>query len=134
MSKRKVYLEDISLDEARRRFEEALVEAGLDGPFSGERVPVAEALGRVTAAPVWARTSSPHYHASAMDGYAVRAADTSPTTLRCRSFMPGTPQESEAPIHTARASAPQATDFLRAVVRDNRLSISTLRRVIWRGD
>jgi putative molybdopterin biosynthesis protein len=41
-----------------------------------EPVPVAEALGRVTAEAVWARLSSPHYHASAMDGVAVRAQDT----------------------------------------------------------
>ena len=78
MSKQKVYLQDIALDEARRRFDLALEQAGLHGPLPGgeERVPVAEALGRVTAAPIWARVSSPHYHASAMDGYAVRAADT----------------------------------------------------------
>jgi len=73
---RKIYLEDIPLDEAWRRFTEALAAAGLWGPFPGEDVPVASALGRVTAAPVWARISSPHYHAAAMDGYAVRAADT----------------------------------------------------------
>src|SRR5262249_54435702 len=38
--------------------------------------PLTEALGRVTAEPVWARLSSPHYHASAMDGDAVQAQDT----------------------------------------------------------
>src|SRR5262249_40897559 len=41
-----------------------------------EEVALAAALGRVTAAPVWARISSPHYHAAAVDGGAVRAADT----------------------------------------------------------
>jgi len=80
MSKRKVYLEDIALDEAWRRLNEALDAAGLDKPFPGELVPVTEALGRVTAGPIWARLSSPHYHASAMDGYAVRAADTQGAT------------------------------------------------------
>jgi putative molybdopterin biosynthesis protein len=39
-------------------------------------VPVSEAAGRVTAAPVFAARSVPHFHASAMDGLAVRAADT----------------------------------------------------------
>jgi molybdopterin molybdotransferase/putative molybdopterin biosynthesis protein len=39
-------------------------------------LPLAEALGRVTAAPVWALRSSPAYDAAAMDGIAVRAADT----------------------------------------------------------
>jgi putative molybdopterin biosynthesis protein len=39
-------------------------------------MPVAEALGRVTAEPVWALRSSPTFPAAAMDGIAVRAADT----------------------------------------------------------
>lgn len=34
----------------------------------------------MTAAPVWARLSAPHYHAAAMDGYAVRARDTTIAT------------------------------------------------------
>jgi putative molybdopterin biosynthesis protein len=37
---------------------------------------LADALGRVTAAPIWALRSSPAYDAAAMDGIAVRAADT----------------------------------------------------------
>jgi putative molybdopterin biosynthesis protein len=42
-----------------------------------DTIPLDEnALGRVTAEPVWARVSSPHYHASAMDGFAVRALST----------------------------------------------------------
>ena len=93
MSKRQVYLQDIALDEAWQRFNQALADAGLHAPFSGERVPVTAALGRVTAAPIWARLSSPHYHASAMDGYAVRAADTRGATetspLRLTLVEPG---------------------------------------------
>src|SRR5512143_3464586 len=73
---RKVYLEDIPLDEAWRRFSEALKAIGRWQPLEGEDIPVPEALGRVTAQPIWARVSSPAYHASAMDGYAVRAAET----------------------------------------------------------
>ncbi len=73
---RNVYLRDVPLDEARRAFEAALDEAGWSPPLPGETVPVGEALHRVTAAPVWARESSPHYYASAMDGIAVCAADT----------------------------------------------------------
>ena len=43
-----------------------------------ELIPLNEnALGRVTAEPIWAEISSPHYHASAMDGFAVRAVSTS---------------------------------------------------------
>ncbi|MGH2538255.1 MAG: molybdopterin-binding protein, partial [Candidatus Promineifilaceae bacterium] len=73
---RKIYLEDIPLDEAWAAFREALAAAGLWGPLPAETIPLDQALGRVTAGPVWARLSSPHYHASAMDGYALRAADT----------------------------------------------------------
>jgi putative molybdopterin biosynthesis protein len=71
-----VYLEDIPLDEATSRFHSALQRAGGPSRTAGERVPLAEALHRVTAEPVWARISSPHYHAAAMDGAAVRSVDT----------------------------------------------------------
>jgi putative molybdopterin biosynthesis protein len=45
------------------------------GEETAERVPVGEALGRVTAAPVVARWPSPRSDCAAMDGIAVRAAD-----------------------------------------------------------
>ncbi len=71
-----VYLHDIGLDEARAAWHAALEAAGLLGPLAGESVPLEQARGRVTAAPVWARISAPHYHAAAMDGYAVHADAT----------------------------------------------------------
>lgn len=71
-----VYLHDIALDEAIAAWHAALDEAGLLQPLAAETVPLPDALGRVTAAPVWALLSAPHYHASAMDGYAVRADET----------------------------------------------------------
>lgn len=43
---------------------------------SDETVDARTACGRVTAAPVHARFSSPSYHSAAMDGLAVRAEDT----------------------------------------------------------
>jgi len=73
---RRFYLEDIPLDDAWAAFRAALEEAGLWRPLDAETIPLTEANGRVTAAAVWARLSSPHYHAAAMDGYAVRADDT----------------------------------------------------------
>ncbi len=76
MMKRNIYLEDIPLEEARSAFHTALQGAGLSHVMAAERIPVAQANGRVTAAAVFAKISSPHYHASAMDGYAVRAQDT----------------------------------------------------------
>jgi len=42
---------------------------------TGESVPLAEAAGRVLFAPIVARHDQPPFNASAMDGYAVRAAD-----------------------------------------------------------
>jgi putative molybdopterin biosynthesis protein len=74
--RRRYYLEDVALDAARQRFEAALQRVGGVAPLPAERVPLTEALGRVTAAPIWAHLSSPHYHAAAMDGIAVRAAET----------------------------------------------------------
>ena len=75
MARRGIYLQDIPLDEAWARLIKALEEIGRWQPLPGEVVPLDQALGRVTAKPVWARLSSPHYHAAAMDGYAVRSAE-----------------------------------------------------------
>lgn len=73
-----VYLHDIPLAEARSRLRQALIDARLWRVLGVETILLDEnALGRVTAQPVWARISSPHYHASAMDGFAVRALATS---------------------------------------------------------
>lgn len=77
-----VYLHDIPLEQAQARFAEALCEAGLDGLLASEEISLdEEALGRVLSEPVWAKISSPHYHASAMDGFAVRAVDTDGASL-----------------------------------------------------
>jgi putative molybdopterin biosynthesis protein len=71
-----VYLHDIPLPEAQTSFDHALKEAGLGGILAVETIPLDEhAVGRVLVKPVWAKLSSPHYHASAMDGFALRAAD-----------------------------------------------------------
>ena len=73
---RSVFLQDVPLQEARSRFEQALRDAGLWEPLESENIPLDQALGRISAEPIWARISSPHYHAAAMDGYALRAAET----------------------------------------------------------
>ena len=73
---RRYYLSDIPLDEAVQRFNDALERAGPTPTASAETVPLDSALGRVTAEPVWAKISSPHYDSAAMDGVAVRARDT----------------------------------------------------------
>src|SRR3984957_20533181 len=59
----------ISVEEARER-----ILAGLR-PTPGEVVALANAWGRITAAPVVARLTQPPADVSAMDGYALRVAD-----------------------------------------------------------
>ena len=76
VGERNIYLHDVALSEALASWHAALEVEGLLEPLDAETVPLSAALGRVTAEPVWARISSPHYHASAMDGYAVRAEET----------------------------------------------------------
>lgn len=77
--KRNVYLAMKSLEEAKDLF---LGRFGGDRRTAPEEVSVQEALGRVTAEPVFARMSAPTEHCAAMDGVAVRAFDTYGTTER----------------------------------------------------
>ncbi|MBE3067838.1 MAG: molybdopterin biosynthesis protein, partial [Chloroflexi bacterium] len=88
-----VYLHDIPLPEAKARLQSVLEQADLWRVLGLENITIDEnAIGRVLAEPVWANISSPHYHASAMDGFAVCAADTvrakpsNPVTLRVGTF------------------------------------------------
>jgi molybdopterin molybdotransferase len=60
----------LSLDEAQRRILERVV------PLPSEDVALRDAAGRVTAADVESRVDLPPFDSSAMDGFAVRAADT----------------------------------------------------------
>ena len=83
------------------------------GPVEGEDVPLGAALGRVTAAPVWARLSSPHYHAAAMDGAAVRAEDT-------EGASEATPVRLAIGVHTPRAHRMAAEAWAWIASRDTR--------------
>ena len=73
---RRYYLQDIPLKEASAQYTDALDQSRALAPTNSERIPIQNALGRITAEPVWAARSVPHYDASAMDGIAVRSADT----------------------------------------------------------
>jgi putative molybdopterin biosynthesis protein len=85
---RKVYLTEQPLEEARQKYLERLEQVGALSPGPPEEIVAEEGAGRVTAEPVFAVVSSPHFHAAAMDGLAVRARDTfgateiTPLTLR----------------------------------------------------
>lgn len=70
-----IYLENTPLAEALQLWADMIASEGI-GPLGGEWVPVADSLGRITAEAVFAKLSSPFYHSSAMDGYAVRFAET----------------------------------------------------------
>jgi putative molybdopterin biosynthesis protein len=73
MSKRNIYLKTVPPEEAV-----ALAKANLDRDalLGTGRVPTHEAAGRVTAGPIYAKYSSPTFHAAAMDGVAVVAEST----------------------------------------------------------
>jgi molybdopterin molybdotransferase len=74
----------IAVEEALRRLLDPL------RPVGTEQVAVTAALGRVLAEDVAARRTQPPFDASAMDGYAVRAADVArvPATLRVVGAVP----------------------------------------------
>ncbi len=79
-SGRRYFLSDIPLTNALDKFRAALESAGAPDRTEAESIPLAEARGRITAAPVWAVSSSPHYDAAAMDGVAVKSRDTAGAT------------------------------------------------------
>jgi putative molybdopterin biosynthesis protein len=68
---RKIYLSNTPRREALDKFL-----AGVSIPRRTETIKVPEALGRITAQPVFALLSMPGYHAAAMDGIAVKAETT----------------------------------------------------------
>jgi putative molybdopterin biosynthesis protein len=73
MAKRNIYLETVPPEEAVERAKAAL---DRDTLLSTETMPTHESCGRVTAGPIFARYSSPTFHAAAMDGIAVKAEST----------------------------------------------------------
>ncbi len=77
--KRKVYLSMKSLEEAKGLFFSRFAP---DKQTKPEVIKTEDALGRITAEPVFAKRSAPSYHSAAMDGIAVKAEDTYGTTER----------------------------------------------------
>ncbi len=70
------FVSDIPAEQARRAWRDACAAAGCPSRVEAVVLPVGKAVGRVTAESVWARRSSPAFDSAAMDGIAVRAADT----------------------------------------------------------
>ncbi|QJY48534.1 molybdopterin biosynthesis protein [Pseudonocardia broussonetiae] len=70
------FVSDVPTAEATAAWRAACAAAGCPERTGTEHVPVAGAVGRVLAEPVWAVRSSPAFDSAAMDGIAVRAAET----------------------------------------------------------
>ena len=106
---RRRYLRKTALAEAIR-----LAEGLVVAPVPAETIPTEQALGRVTAGPVFARRSSPHYHGAAMDGIAVRAEDTfgasevRPLRLRRVATDDEAPRGAFVPVDTGNPLPPWA--------------------------
>ncbi len=76
MARAAPYIHDRPAAEALAAWDQACSAAGCPERLEAVRLPLDQAVGRVTAEPVWARTSSPPFDAAAMDGIAVHASDT----------------------------------------------------------
>ncbi len=70
-SSRNIYLDMHSLEDARKAMFDAFGDMGKR--CGTETVPPPDAVGRVLSEPIFARLSSPAFHAAAMDGVAVKA-------------------------------------------------------------
>lgn len=70
------FISDVPAAQALRAWQQACEDACCPQRVGTERLGLAEAIGRVTAEPVWARRSSPAFDSAGMDGIAVLAADT----------------------------------------------------------
>jgi len=80
------YLSNTQLSEALRLYLSFLAERGLT--HRTEQIETAESFGRVSARAVYARVSSPHYAACAMDGIALTASRTYGATETTPVFLP----------------------------------------------
>ena len=102
-------------------------------PLEAERVPVAAAAGRYLAEDVAARVNLPPFPSSAMDGFAVRAADlpgTLPVGFRIAAGAPATRalQPGEAMGIATGAAVPEGADAVvpieNVVEQDNNIDVS----------
>lgn len=68
------FLTNVPLEQALNEYKKLLSQNGFG--CAQEKIPVTESCGRITSHAVYAHICAPHYHASAMDGIALRAKDT----------------------------------------------------------
>ncbi|MDI9597764.1 MAG: molybdopterin biosynthesis protein [Atribacterota bacterium] len=74
--KRNIYLSKISLEEAKQKLEKAISEGLIKLNPKNELLPIEKSLDRITSEPIFAKRSSLHYTAAAMDGIAVHSQST----------------------------------------------------------
>lgn len=85
------YLTNTTLEQAKADYISRLLECGMKP--KAETIGTVSSCGRITAAPVYARICSPHYHACAMDGIAIPAhisfgaSETSPVVLTQEQYI-----------------------------------------------
>src|ERR671922_2606353 len=117
----------LSLEEAQARVLEQVT------PLEGEPVQLADAAGRVLAEPARAHVDLPPFPSSAMDGFAVRTADTPgrlPVVLRIAAGRPAPRplRPGEAMGIATGGVVPEGADaiipFEYVVESDNHISIS----------
>lgn len=92
MKSHDIYVKNMPLTEAVAKWQKALASISFSGSSRTTTVDVEQALGRITAAPVFAGHSSPAHNAAAMDGIAVHfsdlaaASEAAPVRLRADQF------------------------------------------------
>ena len=97
-------------------------------PLSLERVPLAEAAGRVLAEPAVSRVDLPPFPSSSMDGFALRAADTPGTLDVVGKVAAGRPE-------SRVLGAGEAIDISTGgVVPEGADAVVPIERVVVRGD
>ncbi|HEX3011356.1 MAG TPA: molybdopterin biosynthesis protein [Syntrophomonadaceae bacterium] len=90
--KRNIYIQNMPLEQASELYMQRLEQLNFFN-METEQVDVLDAAGRITAEPVVARRSCPHYIASAMDGIAVKAcstfgaSETSPVDIESNEYL-----------------------------------------------
>jgi putative molybdopterin biosynthesis protein len=83
------FVSDVPAPEAHAAWREARAAAGCPTRLPVVHLAGGEALGRVTAEPVWAQRSSPAFDSAGMDGIAVRAAETIGAAETAPVVLPG---------------------------------------------
>ncbi|MDQ4084910.1 MAG: molybdopterin biosynthesis protein [Actinomycetota bacterium] len=125
------FVSDVPVDTALQAWKDACAAASCPALLEPVDAPLSEAVGRVTAEPVWATRSSPGGDLAAMDGISVRAHETAgatqttPLTLQPGSFTvvdtgDPMPQDHDAVVmrehvHYVSTGAGEAAEIMAAV-------------------